>query len=157
MQAIAKVSIKQVMLQKINLNYILAANVALLLFLCFMSVWRPIHFNNVRTERETEVKEHIEVIKKAEEVYLNTHGSYTNDFKALIKGGYIKEQDQYVPYSDGERFELQLSVKVDKQGRKRDAIVCGAKYEQYLNGLNKASIDQLTSQAEEMGQYPGIR
>lgn len=145
------------MLQKINLNYILAANVALLLFLCFMSVWRPIHFNNVRTERETEVKERIEVIKKAEDAYLQAHGAYTADFKALIKGGYLKEGEQYIPYSDYKPFELQVAAQVDKQGRKRDAIMCGAKYEQYLNGLNEASIDQLTNQAEEMGQYPGVR
>ncbi len=145
------------MLQKINLNYILAANVALLLFLCFMSVWRPIHFNNVRTEREAEVREHIEVIKRAEEAYRQAHGAYTADLKTLIKGGYLKDGEQYIPHSDNEPFELQVAARMDKQGRKHDDIMCGAKYEQYLNGLNKASIDQLTNQAEEMGMYPGVR
>lgn len=145
------------MLQKINLNYILAANVALLLFLCGMSVWRPVHFSNVRTEREAEVKAHIEVIYKAEEAYRKTHGAYTTDMKALIKASLLKEEDQYIPYSDQEPFDLSVAVRVDKQGRKQDAIVCGAKYEQYLNGLNEASIDQITEQAEEMGQYPGVR
>lgn len=34
---------------------------------------------------------------------------------------------------------------------------CGATYKQYLDGLDKASVDELTQEANANGRFPGLK
>lgn len=74
------------MRKKISNNSILAACVLVVLTLCLLSVWQPIHFQKEKEQRETAVKQRLMKIRTAEENYKRRHGTYTGDFATLIKG-----------------------------------------------------------------------
>ena len=82
---------------------------------------------------------------------------YTGDFNVLIKGGYLADSLQYIPFSDGKRFDLAATVQVSKSGRQLPLAECGATYDTYLNGLDENSIANLIEKANERGRYAGIR
>ena len=64
---------------------------------------------------------------------------------------------QYIPFSDGKRFDLSATVQVSKSGRQLPLAECGATYDTYLNGLDENSIANLIEKANERGRYAGIR
>ena len=64
---------------------------------------------------------------------------------------------QYIPFSDGKRFDLAATVQVSKSGRQLPLAECGATYDTYLNGLDENSIANLIEKANERGRYAGIR
>lgn len=142
---------------KIKLNYILSAITVALLALCVASVYGPIRFDSQKRERETAVKERLAAIRKAEEAYRLRYGTYAESFSKLTENRLIGDSMQYVPYSGGKRFELTVSVHTGKSGKPVPLMECGAAYDAYLNGLDEKRIAELTEQANERGDYPGLK
>ena len=106
----AKVTILFEMRKKISNNSILAACVLVVLTLCLLSVWQPIHFQKEKEQRETAVKQRLMKIRTAEENYKRRHGTYTGDFATLIKGKWLDREMQYIPFSDNKRFSLSATA-----------------------------------------------
>lgn len=105
------------MRKKISNNSILAACVLVVLTLCLLSVWQPIHFQKEKEQRETAVKQRLMKIRTAEENYKRRHGTYTGDFATLIKGKWLDREMQYIPFSDNKRFSLSATTIVTKNGK----------------------------------------
>lgn len=142
------------MRKKISNNSILAACVLVVLTLCLLSVWQPIHFQKEKEQRETAVKQRLMKIRTAEENYKRRHGTYTGDFATLIKGKWLDREMQYIPFSDNKRFSLSATTIVTKNGKQIPLMECGATYEEYLNGLNEDAIQQETDNANMEAKVP---
>ena len=145
------------MKRKININYVLGACAAVLFVLCLLSIYQPLHFEAELAKREKEVKERLYQIRQAEEKYKSRHGVYTGDFGTLVKGKYLADSIQYIPFSEGKRFSLAASMKVAKSGKQIPLMECAATYEDYLQGLNENDIEQVTEKANTMGNFPGLK
>lgn len=102
------------MRKRIKNNYILGACVIIMMLLCILSVSQPIRFQKAMASREAEVKEKLMQIRQAEEKYKAKHGVYTGDFPTLVKGKFLQEDAQYIPYADGKKFTLAATVIVGK-------------------------------------------
>ena len=145
------------MRKRIKNNYILGACVIIMMLLCILSVSQPIRFQKAMASREAEVKEKLMQIRQAEEKYKAKHGEYTGDFQTLVKGKFLQEDAQYIPYSDGKKFTLAATVIVGKSGKQIPVMECGAEYESYLDGLDEESIQQKIEEANYAGNYPGLK
>lgn len=145
------------MKRKININYILGACVIVLLVLCTLSISQPLCFQSAQQEREKAVKETLMKIRTAEERYKARHGGYSGDFQTLIKGKYLQESLQYIPYSDGKKFTLSATTIVSKSGKQIPLMECGASYEDFLNGLDENAVQELIDNAMISGAYPGLK
>lgn len=145
------------MKRKININYILGACVIVLLVLCTLSISQPLRFLSAKQEREKAVKETLMKIRTAEERYKARHGGYSGDFQTLIKGKYLQESLQYIPYSDGKKFTLSATTIVSKSGKQIPLMECGASYEDFLNGLDENAVQELIDNAMISGAYPGLK
>ena len=144
-------------LRKINNNAILGACVIVMMLLCVLSVCHPLIFQKQQENRETAVKEKLMQIRAAEEKYKAKNGVYTGDFSALVKGKYLKTDDQYIPYSDGKKFSLAATTIVGKSGKQIPLMECSAAYEDYLDGLNEDAIQQAIEKASYAGLFPGLK
>ena len=144
-------------LRKINNNAILGACVIVMMLLCVLSVCQPLIFQKQQENRETAVKEKLMQIRAAEEKYKAKNGVYTGDFSALVKGKYLKTDDQYIPYSDGKKFSLAATTIVGKSGKQIPLMECSAAYEDYLDRLNEDAIQQAIEKASYAGLFPGLK
>ncbi len=154
---IAKVIKLFEMRHKINNNYILGACLVVLIALCILSIRQPMRFQQEQERREQVVKERLLLIKKAEEKYKARHGVYAGDFKTLVKGKYLADSLQYIPFSGGKKFSLTATTIVGKSGKQIPLMECGATYEDYLDGLNENNIQEVTEQANGTGLFPGLK
>lgn len=141
---------------KVNHTFLLGCCVLLLVVLCCLSVDAPLLFNRQRTEREYMVKHRLIEIRIAEEKYCRVHGAYTGSFEALTATKLLADSLSYIPFSQ-ERFSLKASSIVGKSGQSIPVMECGAQYSQYLNGLDKESVTNLTDAALASGRYPGLK
>ncbi|MCD8318529.1 MAG: hypothetical protein LUC45_06705 [Paraprevotella sp.] len=64
---------------------------------------------------------------------------------------------QYIPYSDGQKFELEKSIHVGRSGATQNVMECRAPYSAYLKGLDEREIYNMTDDAEKQGRYPGLK
>lgn len=144
-------------MKKVNNNTILAVIAAALCAVCFMSIYTPVRFDSQQEVRGRAVKERLVKIRHAEEMYRRQHGVYAGDFATLISGGYLSDSLQYIPYSDKRRFDLAATTAIGKSGRQTPLMECGAKYNEYLGGLDENSIANLIEQANNEGRYPGLK
>jgi hypothetical protein len=143
--------------QKIALPMLSICGIVLL-SICCLSVISPIRFERERGEREKAVISRLLTIRKAEERYLQKHGTYCGNFATLIKRGFLKKEEQYIPFNeDGKRFALQATMQVSKSGRQIPLMECSAAYEDYLQGLDENAIINLTEQANSTGRFPGLK
>ena len=138
-------------------NVLLSACVLLLLLLCWGSVSAPLRFARQRQKREAVVKERLLQIRQAQAAYLRATGSYAASLRTLVAGGYMADSVQYIPYAGGKRFELSTTVMAGRSGRNVPLMECGATYADYLRGMDATEIDNMTRQAEEAGQYAGLK
>lgn len=138
-------------------TYGLLACVIALTVLCLLSVSSPMRFEHQQQQREKAVKERLVKIRTAEEKYRIRHGVYTADFSTLVKSGLIADSLQYIPYSDGKRFTIDVTTTIAKSGRQIPLMECSAAYDDYLKGLDKNSVDNLTQAANESGRFPGLK
>lgn len=142
---------------KIKINHILSAIAAVLLALCVMSVWRPVRFGSVRSEREAAVKARLMEIRKAEEAYKKLNGSYAGSFRQLVGSRLLADSLRFVPYSEGKEFELTATVHTGKSGTPTSIMECGAPYASYLDGLDENAVREITEEANSRGEYPGLK
>lgn len=142
---------------KPNKNHILAILAVALAAICVSSIIMPINFTKEQERREREVKSRLMGIRLAEEKYCKSHGVYAASFDSLIAGGFLADSMQYVPYSENKRFELSATVIIRKSGRQTPLMECGAKYADYLTGMDGNTIMQRTVDAENKGKYPGLK
>ena len=142
---------------KFNMNYVLGALAAALAVTCVLSIHAPMRFDGLRAEREQAVKERLVRIRYAEERYRQANGTYTDDFNELVRGGYLTDSLQYVPFSGGKKFDIAVNMQTGKSGRQIPLMECGAEYGEYLDGLDGNSISNLVEEAESAGRYPGLK
>ena len=145
------------MRRKINNNYILGACAAMLLVLCLLSIRQPMRFQSEQAKREKVVKDRLSLIRAAEEKYKQKHGVYTGDFTTLVKGKYLADSLQYIPFSDGKRFSLSATTIVGKSGKQIPLMECAAPFGDYLNGLDEDAIQEIIDNANYAGNYPGLK
>ena len=138
-------------------NYLLVFCVLVVGALCVASIWQPIRFERMRTEREQVVKRRLADIRRAEEKYHATAGRYTADFDSLVAGGYLADSLQYIPYTPKKRFELYVTMQLAKSGRQIALMECRAPFTDYLQGLDKQHIVRLIEQESAAGRYPGLK
>lgn len=148
---------KTMRIEKIKINYILAACMLALLVVCFLSIYQPIRFDEQKAVREQAVKERLVKIRQAEESYRKAHGTYAGQFDTLVKEGFLADSLTRIPFSADERFELTATVEIMKSGRQVPLMECGAQYHQYLEGLDENTIANLMETADNEGRYPGLR
>lgn len=65
-------------------NVLLVAAAALLIYMCVMSIYSPIKFDEEKAAREVDVIQHLVDIRKAEIEFKNLNGHYTGSFDTLI-------------------------------------------------------------------------
>lgn len=145
------------MRRKINNNYVLGACALALLVMCLLSVLQPIRFEKQMAEREVLVKERLLKIRTAEESYKRKHGVYTGDLSTLVKGKYLADSLQYIPFSGGKKFSLAATTLVGKSGKQTPLMECSAPFEDYLLGLNEDEIQAAIEKANNMGNFPGLK
>lgn len=144
-------------MKKINSNHILALLALLLLAVCVASVYSPIRFDNEQEARERAVKRRLLQIRNAEERFRSRHGEYAADFKTLVGSGFLADSLQFIPYSDGRRFDLTATTVTSRSGRSVPLMECGAKFNDYLQGLDGNKTANLIEQASNAGRYPGLK
>lgn len=142
---------------KINHNYILAFLALALAVACVMSIYIPMRFERQRTEREQVVKERLIRIRYAQEIYRKSNGVYSSDLALLVRSGLLADSMQYIPYSKNKRFDLSTTMHTGKSGRHIPLMECGAKYNDYLSGLDENAIAGLIEKANNSGMYPGLK
>lgn len=142
---------------KVKNSYLLAGCVAVLALLCFLSVSSPERFNREVAARETVVRHRLMKIRSAEEKYRARHGAYTGSFDVLVRSGLLADSLRYIPFSGHEPFDLQATAITGKSGMQTPLMECAAEYGQYLRGLDKASVDRLTEEANAAGRFPGLK
>lgn len=135
----------------------MAALAAALAVVSGLSIYAPIRFDRQRAAREQAVKERLVKIRYAEEQYRKAHGTYTDDFGMLVSSGLLADSLQFIPFTDGKRFDLTVTTQIAKSGRQLSLMECGATYDDYLNGLDANSISNLTEEAYSAGRYPGLK
>ena len=64
---------------------------------------------------------------------------------------------EYIPYGEGEKFELEKTIHVGRSGVTQNVMECRASYYSYLKGMNEREIYNLTDAAEKSGRYPGLK
>ncbi len=145
------------MAKKIKSNLVLGVLALALAVTCGLSVYSPIRFDKQRSIREHAVKERLIKIRYAEEKYRMANGVYADDFNTLVKGGYLADSLQYIPFTDNKQFSLATTVQTGKSGRQTPLMECGAEYKEYLSGLDVNSVSNLTEEANNAGRYPGLK
>lgn len=140
-----------------TINIILLVCVAAMVAVCAMSICAPVNFDKHRAQREAVVKERLVRIRAAQERYRKATGTYADSFARLVSGGFLADSLQYVPFAEGQRFNLSTTMQTTKSGRTIPLMECGAEYKTYLQGLNKGMTDNLTEEAEAEGRYPGLK
>lgn len=138
-------------------NGLLALLAVLLAFTCTLSVCSPMRFDEKRAERERAVKERLLKIRHAQELYRKSNGVYAADFRLLIGSGLMADSLRIIPYSENKQFDLITTTLEGKSGRSVPLMECGAKYNDYLNGLDENSIANLIEEANNAGRYPGLK
>ena len=137
-------------------DLILSLCVVVLAVLCIMSVYSPIRFRREVTAREHMVRQRMDKIGMAEEHYRQRHGVYTSDIAHLISEGLLADSLQFIPFSNGSRFQLEADMELTKTGRQMPQWNCSAPYEAYLRDLDKSQVATLIEEACAAGRYPGI-
>ncbi|MBQ1973201.1 MAG: hypothetical protein II222_02455 [Paraprevotella sp.] len=76
---------------------------------------------------------------------------------SLYEDGFVADSLAFIPFSEGEQFEMQVSHVQTRSGITQWVMECGAKYAQYLKGTSKREIYNLTDEADKMSRYPGLK
>lgn len=137
-------------------NIILALVAVVLACLCVHSVTEPVVFEKKRQQREARVKAGLIKIREAQSVYERLHGRFCPSLESLVAAGLLMPSDVYVPFSDGMPYELAVDSIRMRTGEYMPLMQCGARYDDYLFGLDESMIEQLTLKAVNAGRYPGL-
>ena len=148
--------VAKIITMHIKTNHLLTFAILLLAVIAYLSVSRPLRFEDQRKEREQVVKVRLLTIRNAAEHYRADSGHYANSFDQLVNAHYLTDSLRFVPYSDGEPFHLAAAIQTTMLGEDEPLMECGAEYSQYLKGLAEDEVSRLTEQAVERGAYPGL-
>lgn len=148
--------IKRTMKKHIN-NYILAAFAAILVFVCIRSIYAPVLFDGERESREREVRMRLAAIRRAQEANLRLTGTYSGSLDELTARGLLAAPQKFIPHSGGEEFHLRTATLTTASGREVPVMECSATFDEYLKGLDEASIAELTEEAGNAGRFPGLK
>jgi hypothetical protein len=140
----------------IKLNHLLTFAVILLAVVAYLSVSRPLRFEEQREQREQTVKERLAIIRNAAERYHADSGHYASSFDQLVGARYLVDSLRIIPFSDGETFHLSAIIRTTPLGGDESLMECGAEYAQYLKGLPEEEVSALTEEALTRGAYPGV-
>lgn len=141
----------------LSVNILLGIIAMILLALCVNSILKPIVFNKKRQDRENAVKSSLIVIRKAQAAYLAANGNYSNSLDTLVNHKLLNPSDIYIPYSEGIPFELETDSIILRNGNTYPLMKCGARYDEYLYGMDEKQIEQLIVKATIYGRYPGLK
>ena len=107
--------------------------------------------------REKEVKQRLLEIRNAEEKYRRATGHYTASLDSLVKLGLLKEGHQMIPYGNGQPFQAAVNIVKLPSGRMVPIMECGARYDEYLAGLDEHEIAAQIERADAEARYPGLK
>ena len=138
-------------------NLLLGGCVVLLMALCWLSISSPIRFDRERKHREQAVIASLLKIRAAQAAYHTQHGTYAPSIDSLVTNRLISKQTAIIPYSNGRKFLIKTAIVTGADGNAVRLIECGASYDDYLYGLDSNETEQLTRQANENGQYAGLK
>ena len=83
--------------------------------------------------------------------------SYVSVKESVFGVGYNIDSIAYVPFTNGEKFEMRTGFNKTKSGIKIPLFEACTPYKVYLNGLNKQEIINLTKKASALGKYEGLK
>lgn len=139
------------------INMFLAGIVVLLAYLCVAGISAPLTFNEERTAREKDVKKRLIKIRHAEEAFKKANGKYCPALETLVKGGWMADSLRYIPHSNKKEFSLAIGTTMSRAGETIQLMECGAEYADYLEGLDRNSVNAITEEANNSGLFPGLR
>jgi hypothetical protein len=70
--------------------------------------------------------------------------------------GYKLDSLRYIPFSNGEKFEM-AAGKIDRGGMKVSVFEVKAAYKTYLKGLDRQMLINLTKEKEDINRFPGLK
>ena len=82
---------------------------------------------------------------------MDSHG------RAIVGTNGNADSLKFIPYSDGQTFELEKTIHVGRSGVTQNVMECRAPYSAYLKGLSEREIYNLTDAAEKQGRYAGLK
>lgn len=141
----------------IRTNHLLTLAILLLAVIAYLSVSRPLRFDDQRKEREQTVQQRLVAIREAAEHYRADSGRYARLLEELVEARYLADSLRFIPYSQGETFSLKTSLLTNALGEEEPLMECGAEYAQYLKGLSEEEITALTEKTLAQGAFPGLR
>ena len=83
--------------------------------------------------------------------------SYISVLESVFGAGYNVDSLAYVPYTAGQKFEMEIGENTTKSGIVIPLFEARTTYKTYLNGLNKQEIINLTKKATALGKYEGLK
>lgn len=138
-------------------NILLAVGIIVLLVLCVVSISAPMRFADERKTREQMVMERLREIRQAEEDYRAKHGKYCNDIDRLAREMKLKGETRFIPGTEKKKWKINTAIVPGSNGKTIPLMECGAKYDEYLQGLDQQEIDRLNAEAEQANRYPGLK
>lgn len=120
-------------------------------------VARPLSFASKMEQRERQVKQRLAEIRAAEENYCLAIGHYTANLDTLVALGLLKDGRQVIPGSRGRRFQTAVGTVKMQSGRTVPIMECGARYDEYLEGLDPGEIAAQVERADAEARYPGLK
>ncbi len=87
---------------------------------------------------------------------INDTIGYVSAADSLIKGRIDVEDIKYIPFSDGEIFQLDAG-EISKGQVKVDVFEVKTRYKQFLKGLDKQLVINLVAEKKQTDQYPGLK
>ncbi len=83
--------------------------------------------------------------------------SYVSVLESVFGAGYNVDSLAYVPYTAGQKFEMETGENTTKSGIVIPLFEARTTYKTYLDGLNKQEIINLTKKATALGKYEGLK
>lgn len=116
---------------KTTIKILLFVAIAMLAYLCFMSIRTPIQFEKIRAEREKEVVQSLINLRIAQIEFKDQKGHYTTDIDSLLD--FVKTGKKKVVLKEGALTDAQLlsgltekkAVSIVRRGNKREIAEYG--------------------------------
>lgn len=77
--------------------------------------------------------------------------------ETLFGQNFNADSIQYIPFGEGEKFELQVTTHTTSSGIVEYMMQCSATYSQYLHGLDANEINNLTDRVQKEGHFAGLK
>ncbi len=81
---------------------------------------------------------------------------WVNMYDSLYHGKLDLDSMSFIPFSNGEKFELTTSTDTSKSGLVQYSFMVKAPFESYLGGLDKQEIINLLEDCDDRGRFRGL-